>query len=565
MDKKDVMKKIKDAIKARPNEFQSYQDYFDMIRALAHEDYEDNKRPTFQYNLWLRKEILTQLKKGLPAETTIKMYDLLKKTYFYMAQDDFESFMYALEWNRKPEERFYQPRAKTMHQLTVAIQELIDDELDELFLSMPPRVGKSTFLMFLMCFLIGKDPEKSNLYSAFSDIITTAFYNGILEVITDPVTYCWQEIFPNAKIVSTNAKDETLNIDRKKRYPSLTARSLYGTLNGACDCNGFLISDDLIGGIEEALNKDRLVSAWSKVDNNLIPRAKECAKLLWCGTRWSVGDPAGLRMTALESDSRFASRRYKIISLPALNEKGESNFDYPYGVGFSTEYYLMRQASFDKNNDIASWNAQYMQMPVERSGVLFEPSDMRYFNGELPPEEEIVRKFIAVDPAFGGGDFTAAPICYEDINGNVFVVDVMYSNADKRVTQPELVNKIKKWGIKSAQFECTRMTSAYKEKVEEMLRADGYKCNVIYKPAPTQGNGVKKEVRIYYSAPDIRENFVFLETKYRDKMYNAFMQNVFQFAINGNNKHDDAPDSLAMAVDMLNSGVANVKILKRVI
>ena len=144
-----------------------------------------------------------------------------------------------------------------MRQVANALQQLVDDKLDELFLSMPPRVGKTSMLMFFMTWLVGRDSERSNLYSAYSDVITSAFYSGCLEVINDPVTYLWHDVFPAAKIASTNSKDETFNLDRKKRYPSLTCRSLYGTLNGACDCNGILVSDDLIGGIEEALNKDR--------------------------------------------------------------------------------------------------------------------------------------------------------------------------------------------------------------------------------------------------------------------------------------------------------------------
>lgn len=162
---------------------------------------------------------------------------------------------------------FINPRRKVLKRAVDALQKLTDDELDELFISMPPRVGKTTILMFFVTWLIGRNSELSNLYSAYSDTITKAFYNGVLEIINDPVTYLWHDVFPNAKLVQTNSQDETINIDRKKRYPSLTCRSLYGTLNGACDCNGFEISDDLIGGIEEALNKDRLVSAWSKVDN----------------------------------------------------------------------------------------------------------------------------------------------------------------------------------------------------------------------------------------------------------------------------------------------------------
>lgn len=152
------------------------------------------------------------------------------------------------------------------------------------------------------------------------------------------------------------------------------------------------------------------VSAWSKVDNNLLPRAKEKAKILWCGTRWSMIDPAGLRMELLENDERFVNRRYEIINLSALDENDESQFDYDYGVGFSSEYYRMRRASFERNNDMASWDAQYMGEPIERDGALFAPGDFRYYNGVLP-EGEPDRVFMAVDPAFGG-DFVASSVCF---------------------------------------------------------------------------------------------------------------------------------------------------------
>lgn len=416
----------------------------------------------------------------------------------------------------------------------------------------------TSMLMFLCTWLMGRNSEASNLYSAFSDIITNAFYRGVLEVLTDPTTYLWKDVFPENNIAETNAKDETINIDRKKRYPSLTCRSLYGTLNGACDCNGFLISDDLIGGIEEALNKDRLVSAWTKVDNNLIPRAKQSAKLLWCGTRWSQSDPAGLRMNVLLTDYRFKDRRFKIINLPALNEKGESNFNYKYGVGFSTDYYHQRKASFEKNDDLASWCAQYMGEPIERAGTLFEPTEMKYFNGDLPDESTLIRKFMAVDPAFGGGDYTAAPICYQFEDG-VYVVDVVYSNASKKFTQPLLANKIVEWELKAVRFEANASTAAFKEKVEEMVHEKGYKCNITYKAAPTN---VAKEVRIFDKAPEIRE-FYFLEGAKRSKEYDQFMTNVFSFQINGRNKHDDACDSLAMAVEMMESSGQNVRVMRR--
>lgn len=417
----------------------------------------------------------------------------------------------------------------------------------------------TTMILFLVSWIIGKHPEWSNLYSAFSDIITKAFYNGILEVINDPTTYLWSDIFPGLAIARTNAQDETLDIERKKRYPSITCRSLYGTLNGACDCRGMLISDDLIGGIEEALNKDRLASAWSKVDNNLIPRAKEGCKFLWVGTRWSIADPAGTRMNILQNDVRFKDHRYKIINVPALNEHGESNFDYDFGVGFSTKYYMMRKASFIKNNDEASWLAQYMGEPVERAGTLFERADMRYFNGELPDDRSHIRTFAACDPAFGGGDFCAMAICCQYEEGT-FVVDVLYSNADKSFTQPTIANKLMEWNVGSVQFECNASTVSFKEGVEKILKEKNFKCNVTYKAAPNQQ---AKEVRIYEKAPEIRELY-FLEGSYRSREYEQFMTNVFSFQISGKNKHDDAPDCLAMCVEVQNYNGISFKVRKRV-
>jgi len=485
-------------------------------------------------------------------------FGLYKKTLLFDAPYDFDCYLLYLEIEREPKDRFYQPRRKILLPLVQSLQALVDDELDELFLSCPPRVGKSSMLLFFITWVIGREPERSNLYCAYSDTITTALYNGVLEVINDPNTYLWRDVFPERKIVSTNSKDETLNIDRKKRYPSLTCRSLYGTLNGACDCNGFLISDDLIGGIEEALNKDRLIAAWSKVDNNFLPRAKENAKRLWVGTRWSMIDPAGLRMELLQNDERFANVRYKIINVPALDENDESNFDYDYGVGFSTDYYHQRRASFERNNDMASWLAQYMGQPIEREGTLFDPSDFRYYNGQLPMGNPD-RVFMAVDPAFGGGDFVAAPVCFQ-YGDDIYVHDVVYDNGDKRVTIPLLVDAIEKYEVAACQIEASKATSGYKDELAERLKESDLRINMISKAAsPLKA----KEQRIFDKAPNIRENMIFRESGKRSKPYELFMQNVYSFKMFGKNKHDDAPDSLAMVISNVMFSSAKVQLRRR--
>ena len=543
--------RIKAVIKKRPEELEAYSDLFELARDIEKTDF----KHAHALNAELRAMLVDKIQHRIKV---IDFFELYRKTLLFDAPHFFDQYLLYLEINRNPNERFYQPRRSVLKKAVDALQALVDDELDELFISMPPRTGKTSLIMFFITWLIGRNPESSNLYSAYSDLITKAFYNGVLEILQDPATYTWSDVFPEAHLVQTNAADETLNINRRKRYPSLTARSLYGTLNGACDCNGFLISDDLIGTIEEALNKDRLISAWSKVDNNLLTRAKEKAKILWVGTRWSIVDPAGLRMELLQNDARFANRRFKIINLPALNDKDESNFNYAYGVGFSTQYFRERRASFERNNDIASWNAQYMGEPIEREGALFTPGEFRFYNGELPAGEPD-RIFMAVDPAFGGGDFVAAPVCYQ-YGEDIYVHDVVYDNGDKRITQPLIANAVEKYGVTTLQIEANKSTESYADEVNALLRQKGIRINITTKAASSAKG---KNQRIFDKAPEIREFMLFREDGVRSKAYSLFMANVFSFKMFGKNTHDDAPDSLAMAIDMTRRRSQGVQIFHR--
>lgn len=495
----------------------------------------------------------------LAFDGNIEAYELVKDTYLWAAPKDFDSYLIYLEWNRKPEERFYLPRRKRLLEVVSALQALSDDRLDELCLSFPPRTGKTSLLMFYMTWLMGRDGERSNLYCAYSDTITQAFYNGVLEILNDPKTYLWKDVFPEHKIVATNSKNETINIDRNKRYASLTCRSLYGTLNGAADCDGILVSDDLLSGIEEALNKDRLATVWGKVDNNMLTRAKGNAKILWCGTRWSMIDPIGIRIDTLTNSEKYANRRFKVINLPALNENDESNFDYMYGVGFSTQMYQERRASFERNNDMASWLAQYMGEPIERDGAVFSPQDFRYYNGILP-EGTPDRIFAACDPAWGSGDFVAMPVCYK-YGSDIYVADVVYDNNDKRITQRLIADKVIEHNIAALQIEANKTTEEYAEGVDKLLRDAGKRINLTTKTASRTVGG--KQQRIFDKAPDIRERMIFLENGKRSKPYQLFMQNVFSFKVIGKNKNDDAPDSLCMAIEMDGMTSPNAMVMSR--
>ena len=536
-----VLDLIADVINTGTDKIKPYRDYYNVCLQDT-KNHIDNLKWLENKALYIQNHAFVKGNLDLSSD----FRDLRKDIFTAAGVFDFDSYLIALEWNRKPNQMFYLPRRKVLKQVVDAYQELEDDLLDELFVNQPPRTGKSTLSIFAITWKVGKDSEASNLYSAYSDKITTAFYNGCLEVINDKVTYRWHEIFYGHDLASTNGKDLTFDIDRRKHYPSVTARSIHGTMNGACDASGWLLSDDLVSGIDEALSADRLASLWYLVENNFLTRAKEKCKIIWEGTRWATADPVGLRTEVLEQ-KEFDGRRIKVISIPALDENEQSNFDYEYGVGYTTEYYLARRASFEHNQDIASWNAQYQQQPIDRTGLVFSPDSLNYYNGELPSDDSLVRTFMAIDPAFGGGDYTASPVCMQYTDGSIFIPDVVYDNGDKTVTIPLLVEAIVKYGVSAVRIECNKMTMSYKEELEKELEKRKIKINIQTKAAP---NNQSKEARIFDKAPTIR-GFYFLDERKRSKSYTTFMVNVYSFRVTGHNKHDDAPDSLAMAADFI--------------
>ena len=494
-------------------------------------------------NRRLQNRIREDMRSGGPV---LDLFECYKASLLLEAPWDFEQYMLYCEIDRAPEEKFYQPRMKTLRPAVQAMQDLEDGVLEELFVSQPPRTGKTTLMDFFATWEIGKHPNGSCLYSSCSDGVTKQFYLGLLEIVRDPYTYHWDKVFPNSPIVKVNAADQTVNCLRKTRYPSITCRSIEGTLNGACDCDNILMADDLCKGLEQAINKDVMAKLWARTQTDLLSRAKQGSKKIWNGTRWSLIDPIGCRKEMLQNEPKLAHIRWKEILLPALNDDDESNFNYAYGVGFDTSTFQGIRAGYERNNDMASWNAVYQQQPIEREGSLFASGDMRFYNGVLP-EGDPDRKFMAVDPAFGGGDFTAAPICYQ-YGEDVYVVDVVYTNGDKRESMPDLEKAVNKWAVSTMQIEANKMTEGYAEELQTLMKNDGVRCTVTTKPAP---NNTSKEQRIFERAPEIRESFLFLEHGQRSKRYQQFMDNVFSFTIMKKNKHDDAPDSLAMAASMV--------------
>jgi predicted phage terminase large subunit-like protein len=495
------------------------------------------------------------------AQQNNQEYDIINQYYEVLGIEAMyllDSYALYIEKNRPKRERFYEPRRKTMIKVVEKLQALEDDELDELFVHMPPRVGKSQMMTVYMAWHCAKDPEKSNLYCTYKESLGGAFLEGITEIWTDP-TYCHNDIFPDAKIVYTDAKNHKIDLKRRKKYKSVAGKGLESGLNGEYDANGVLAIDDIIEGIQDVLNPDTLRRKQIVFDNNLMSRAKSKCKIIYNGTIWSLHDIFMNRLDFLQNNPKAKHIRWEVLKIPALEpDTDESNFDYDYGVGFDTEYYQTRRAKFEENDDLASWYAQYQQEPIERDGAVFNPESMRFYNGILPSEEPL-KVMSACDVALGGGDYLSMPVAYVYENGDCYIHDVVFDNQEKDKTQPQVINAIINNKITSGFFESNQGGEGYKDDIDRQLKEMNYKISLISKYAPTK---TRKEQRIWDNAPTIRQ-FIFRDVGCRSPQYRKFMTNLYSFTINGKNKNDDAADSLSQLADFMKSGasIARVEVI----
>ena len=468
------------------------------------------------------------------------------------ARYDLDSFLLYMERDRPKKERFYEPRRAKLKQIVDVLMEVEYGDVAEVFLHTPPRIGKSQLITGFTTWHISKDSEHSNLYVTHKEDLGGAFLNGVMELITD-TTYRHRDIFPETRISQTDARAHKLNLDRVKKYATLSGKGLESGLNGEYDAYGLLILDDILEGVQDVISADVLKRKRIIYQNNVLSRAKEHCKIINIGTIWATNDIYMKRREDLESLPEFADRKFEAIIIPALDPiTDESNFDYDYGVGYSTQAYRRKRAEFEANEDLAGWWSQYQQQPIDRKGAVFNPDSMQYYK-DLPDEKPL--KIIAHgDTALGGGDYTSFPIVYVYEDGSWYLEDVVFDNSEKHITQPQIVSKIKKHGIKNVHFESNQGGEGYKDDIVRAVKDNQditWRVNITSDWAPSTK---RKAQRIWDCAEQIRHIY-FKDPAHRSDQYRKFMNNLFSFTMNMTKKqHDDAPDSLAGLIEFDESG-----------
>lgn len=537
---------IRAVIDRRPGDNGAYSDLFSLCREWETKDFLAAHK--------MNKELLALSADQVVRGGGAKFYEQWRRCLLFEAPHDFDSFMTYIELDRKPEKRFYAPRKHYLKPMVQGFQDVLDGKLRLLTISMPKRAGKSQTGINFVNMLSGKFPDRSTLMEGTGDDLVKSFYNGCLEYLTVPNEYLFYDVFPDARLVQTNADTKTVNLKSKSRFPTIMCRSIDARQVGLSEATNVLYLDDCVEGREEAKNRQRLDDKWEVISGDIMGRAIEGTPMVFTGTRYSLYDPIG----RVQEHAQREGWAWRAIEIPALDlVTDESNYEYEReGKKVFTTAYFREQRELLSAEQFES---EFQQQPFEAKGLLFNKDELNYFF-ELPKDRDPDTIIAVGDTAESGSDSTSMPVAM--IYGNaVYIVDVVFDDSPAEVTKPECAKCLIENKVASAVFESNNAGQYYARDVDQIIRERGYSVGIRTKRTISN-----KQTRIEFASDNIKKNFYFKHpsTYKRGSQYWNFMKEVTTYTRSGKVPHDDAPDSLSLLeneIRMLSGG--KVEVFKR--
>ena len=519
---------IRAVIDRRPGDNGAYSDLFSLCREWETENFSAAHK--------VNKELLALSADQVVRGGGAKFYEQWRRCLLFEAPHDFDSFMTYIELDRKPEKRFYAPRKHYLRPMVQGFQDVLDGKLRLLTISMPKRAGKSQTGINFVNMISGKFPDRSTLMEGTGDDLVKSFYNGCLEYLTVPNEYLFYDVFPDARLVQTNADTKTVNLKSKSRFPTIMCRSIDARQVGLSEATNVLYLDDCVEGREEAKNRQRLDDKWEVISGDIMGRAIEGTPMVFTGTRYSLYDPIG----RVQEHAQREGWAWRAIEIPALDlVTDESNYEYEReGKKVFTTAYFREQRELLSAEQFES---EFQQQPFEAKGLLFNKEELNYFF-ELPKDRDPDTIIAVGDTAESGSDSTSMPVA-KIYGSDVYIVDVVFDDSPAEVTKPECAKCLIENKVASAVFESNNAGQYYARDVDQIIRDRGYSVGIRTKRTISN-----KQTRIEFASDNIKKNFYFKHpsTYKRGSQYWNFMKEVTTYTRSGKVPHDDAPDSLSL-------------------
>lgn len=537
----EIRELVKKAFQRDLSDPSALNDAFDSLRLLEPEDF------TLAHER--NKEVRRLSAKFATEQKSIRMFELNKRSLLFDAPYDFDAAIRYAEWDREPKKKFYMPRRKQLLPVVQAMQRLSERKIRILGVMAPPGVGKTTIELMFMVMEGLKNPDLSILMGSHSNSFLRGAYEEVGRMLDPKGEYLWKDIFPSIQVCKTNAQDMRIDLGKRKRFETFEFSSIGSGNAGKVRASNLLVADDLVPDIESAMSKERMDKLWQQYYTDLMQRMiGDCVQLL-VQTPWTLHDPID-RLEFTHAEDLQA----EFIHLPALDEKDESNFDYPYGLGFTTAFYHNQRDVMDD----ASWRALYMTQPIEREGQLYNEDELRrYF--ELPDGKPDAILFVC-DTKDKGTDYCVMPICYQYGN-DFYCEDVVCDNSNPEVVEARLVSKLLQHKAQMGQFESNSAGGKVAEKVQKEVKEAGGIAKITTKYTTQQ-----KETKIIVNSPWVKDHVLFKDNSVikKDKEYRRMLNFLCGYTMAGKNKHDDVPDAWAMFAEYVQQLEGNkVEVFRR--
>lgn len=537
----EIRELVKRAFKRDLSDPSALSDAFDTLRLLEPEDF------TLAHER--NKEVRRLSARFAAEQKSLRMFELNKRSLLFDAPYDFDAAIRYAEWDREPKKKFYMPRRKQLLPVVQAMQRLSERKIRILGVMAPPGVGKTTIELMFMVMEGLKNPDLSILMGSHSNSFLRGAYEEVGRMLDPKGEYLWKDIFLSVQVCKTNAQDMRIDLGKRKRFETFEFSSIGSGNAGKVRASNLLVADDLVPDIESAMSKERMDKLWQQYYTDLMQRMiGDCVQLL-VQTPWTLHDPID-RLELAHAEDPMA----EFIHLPALDENDESNFDYPYGLGFTTAFYHNQRDVMDD----ASWRALYMTQPIEREGQLYNEDELRrYF--ELPDGKPDAILFVC-DTKDKGTDYCVMPICYQYGN-DFYCEDVVCDNSNPEVVEARLVSKLLQHKAQMGQFESNSAGGKVAEKVQKEVKEAGGIAKITKKYTTQQ-----KETKIIVNSPWVKDHVLFKDNSVikKDKEYRRMLNFLCGYTMAGKNKHDDVPDAWAMFAEYVQQLEGNkVEVFRR--
>lgn len=426
-------------------------------------------------------------------------------------------------------------------------------EIRRLMVSVPPQHGKSMGASNLLpAYLLGLDRSLSICIGSYSFSLARRFGAGVQRIIASE---SYQEIFPESFLKGMKREERGSGSVRSADEFELVGADgglrlvgREGSLTG--NRVDVMILDDLYKDAMEANSPLIRDNAWEWYTSVVRTRMHNDSREIMVFTRWHEEDLMGairkrepvVELNDLAQVSSIDRDSWVCVNFEALKTTPPSALD-PRRLGepLWPERHSERLLIEKRRLDPVVFEALYQGAPSVASGLLYTRLD----NYNTLPGD-VTKIGCYVDSADTGTDKLCA-ICYvRDLEGLIYLIDVVYSDLPMEQTELMVADMLVRNGVREALVESNNGGRGFARVLQR--RVHGCRFTTFHQ-------GANKESRILTNASTVCE-LVKVPCDWRS-LWPDFANDLLTFRRNfRTNRHDDAPDALTGVVE---SEVSDVK------